>query len=216
MVSLRSTANKTDPPVLLNNHTAIWGSWFSLEQGIWGFQCCHSTSTFYFAGIMNWHSRPVPVPGSYCTGEAGIHANQASTAQDLLESAASSSRPADVDRNDMSLADQHLETLRSGATGGTKGKERQRDDASSAFSKTRVGEGDDVAIDQARLKRARDDEKRRRELTDDEAWQRAKKSKTDVTEEDMGPFLVSTRNTLKLTLRRGLPTVETGLRRSDG
>lgn len=93
----------------------------------------------------------------------------------------------------MSLADQHLETLRSGATGGTKGKERQRDDASSAFSKTRVGEGDDVAIDQARLKRARDDEKRRRELTDDEAWQRAKKSKTDVTEEDMGPFLVSTR-----------------------
>ena len=25
---------------LINNHTAVWGSWWS--QGMWGFSCCHS------------------------------------------------------------------------------------------------------------------------------------------------------------------------------
>lgn len=81
----------------------------------------------------------------------------------------------------MSLADQHLESLRAKSSA-AKGKARERDEQ----PKARLGEGEDLAIDQARLKRAREDEKHRRELTDEEAWQRAKKSKTEVTEEDMG------------------------------
>ena len=36
--------SKYEEDVFLNNHTTVWGSWFSLHQGIWGFQCCHSTS----------------------------------------------------------------------------------------------------------------------------------------------------------------------------
>ena len=38
--------------VLVNNHTAVWGSWWKDFQ--WGYQCCHST-----------------VKNSYCTGEEG-------------------------------------------------------------------------------------------------------------------------------------------------
>ncbi|KAI9748753.1 MAG: mRNA splicing protein [Chaenotheca gracillima] len=38
--------------VLLNNHTAVWGSWWKDFQ--WGYACCHST-----------------VRNSYCTGEEG-------------------------------------------------------------------------------------------------------------------------------------------------
>ena len=41
--------------VLLNNHTSVWGSWWSNFQ--WGFACCHST-----------------VKNSYCTGDAGKEA----------------------------------------------------------------------------------------------------------------------------------------------
>lgn len=38
--------------VFLNNHTSVWGSWWS--NFLWGFACCHST-----------------IKNSYCTGEEG-------------------------------------------------------------------------------------------------------------------------------------------------
>ena len=41
--------------VLVNNHTSVWGSWWSNFQ--WGYACCHST-----------------VKNSYCTGEEGKRA----------------------------------------------------------------------------------------------------------------------------------------------
>ena len=41
-----------------NNHTSVWGSWYDLERGLWGYQCCHNT-----------------LRRSYCTGEAGKAAN---------------------------------------------------------------------------------------------------------------------------------------------
>lgn len=47
--------SKYPEDVLLNNHTSVWGSWWSNFQ--WGFACCHST-----------------VKNSYCTGEAGKEA----------------------------------------------------------------------------------------------------------------------------------------------
>ena len=43
--------------VLLNNHTAVWGSWWSAFQ--WGYACCHSL-----------------VRNSYCTGEEGRQAHE--------------------------------------------------------------------------------------------------------------------------------------------
>ncbi|RMZ72152.1 cytoskeleton assembly control sla2 [Pyrenophora seminiperda CCB06] len=47
--------SKYPEDILLNNHTSVWGSWWSNFQ--WGFACCHST-----------------VKNSYCTGEAGKEA----------------------------------------------------------------------------------------------------------------------------------------------
>jgi pre-mRNA-processing factor SLU7 len=46
---------------------AVWGSWYSLATGQWGFACCHST-----------------LHGSYCSGEAGIEAAEAASARKLL------------------------------------------------------------------------------------------------------------------------------------
>jgi hypothetical protein len=47
--------SKYPEDILLNNHTYVWGSWWSNFQ--WGFACCHST-----------------VKNSYCTGDAGKEA----------------------------------------------------------------------------------------------------------------------------------------------
>ncbi|PWN27256.1 hypothetical protein BDZ90DRAFT_241034 [Jaminaea rosea] len=46
-----------------NNHTSVWGSWYDLGQGKWGYKCCCST-----------------VANSYCTGEAGREAAKAAQA----------------------------------------------------------------------------------------------------------------------------------------
>jgi pre-mRNA-processing factor SLU7 len=48
-------ASKYKEDVLVNNHTSVWGSWWSNFQ--WGYSCCHST-----------------VKNSYCTGEEGRRA----------------------------------------------------------------------------------------------------------------------------------------------
>lgn len=53
--------------VFVNNHTAVWGSWYEASTGTWGYACCHST-----------------VHVSYCAGKAGIEAAQASSARSLL------------------------------------------------------------------------------------------------------------------------------------
>lgn len=53
--------------VLVNNHTAIWGSYYDVSTGQWGYGCCHST-----------------IHASYCAGEAGILAAESSTTQNLL------------------------------------------------------------------------------------------------------------------------------------
>ena len=51
--------SRYEEDVLINNHTAIWGSYW--HSGKWGFRCCHSF-----------------VKNSYCTGAAGKEANKAS------------------------------------------------------------------------------------------------------------------------------------------
>lgn len=67
--------------VYINNHTDVWGSWYDISSGTWGYACCHST-----------------IHISYCAGEAGKEAAHASTAQALL---ASSSR-AEAEPSDQS------------------------------------------------------------------------------------------------------------------
>lgn len=57
------------PLVYINNHTSVWGSWYDVSSGAWGYGCCHSS-----------------VHVSYCAGQAGKEASYASTAQALLAS----------------------------------------------------------------------------------------------------------------------------------
>lgn len=50
-----AATSKYPEDVLVNNHTSVWGSWWS--NFTWGYACCHST-----------------VKNSYCTGEEGKQA----------------------------------------------------------------------------------------------------------------------------------------------
>ncbi|KPV77869.1 uncharacterized protein RHOBADRAFT_51669 [Rhodotorula graminis WP1] len=49
--------SKYDEDVFPGNHQSVWGSWYNLSTGQWGYACCHS-----------------PIKGSYCAGQAGIEA----------------------------------------------------------------------------------------------------------------------------------------------
>lgn len=137
---------------MTNNHRAVWGSHYDHGSGQWGFACCHST-----------------IHGSYCTGEAGIEAALASSAQHLLSKPTTS----------QSLLEQHDSTA-------------DRRDMPS-YSKQRLGEGE-VAVDQDKLQRALKDEKRKRKgARDDEDGVASKKGKLDsgsheVTQEELGTF----------------------------
>ncbi|KAI7873346.1 Pre-mRNA splicing Prp18-interacting factor-domain-containing protein [Mucor mucedo] len=51
--------SKYEEDVFVNNHTTVWGSYWS--EGKWGYKCCRSN-----------------MKNSYCTGQAGIAAQQAS------------------------------------------------------------------------------------------------------------------------------------------
>lgn len=62
--------------VMVNNHTATWGSWYDLSSGTWGYACCHSI-----------------IHVSYCAGREGIEAALASSAQHLLAAPAKPEQP---------------------------------------------------------------------------------------------------------------------------
>ena len=79
------------PPVYINNHTAVWGSYW--QDGRWGFACCHGFSK-----------------NSYCTGDAGKEAAKSAAMQ--------ANGTATLKRT--TLVDQHLEALQAGKAGTTK------------------------------------------------------------------------------------------------
>lgn len=87
------------------NHTSVWGSFY--RNGQWGFSCCHS------------HVRM-----SYCTGEAGKQANQASAValDTLAERKAFENKPAEPVK---SLLEQHRDK---DSTGDKDKKKRKKGD----------------------------------------------------------------------------------------
>jgi pre-mRNA-processing factor SLU7 len=54
------TRTKYEEDVFINNHTSVWGSFYSRSRRAWGYACCHSL-----------------MKNSYCTGEKGREANDA-------------------------------------------------------------------------------------------------------------------------------------------
>jgi pre-mRNA-processing factor SLU7 len=90
------------------------------------------------------------------------------------------------ERAQKSMAEQHLEKLAAGevATGSSSN--------APAFSKQRIGEQTDkVALDRNKVKAALEAERKRKALNEDDAWSGTKKSKTDVTEEEMEAYRLS-------------------------
>lgn len=148
-----------------NNHTSVWGSWYDRESGQWGFACCHSL-----------------ISRSYCTGEAGKEANQASTAAALLASKDDDEEP-EKEQPVKSLAEMHRERMEA-----EKNRDTRDNDKSS-----KEGEDD---FDKEQLKRAVAEERRRKRMGEDEAWEATKKAKTGVTEEEMEAYRMS-RNTFE-------------------
>lgn len=154
--------------VFNNNHTAVWGSWYSPSTGQWGYACCHS--------IMH---------ASYCAGEAGIQAAESSSARSLLASSSSAPAPSNKERPTKTLVDDHKETERTGKDKETLERIRRR-----------VGEGD-VKLDEAKLAEAMEDERKRKTRgLEDEGETNGKKRKYDggfsksydVTEEELGTW----------------------------
>lgn len=142
--------------------------------------------------------------GSYCTGEAGLAANSATSANALLESRAEHDRiqaAAEAERQAAKAEQERTGTGRKEAVGWTK---RQ--------------EGDEIELDKSRLKKALDEEKKRKNLSEEELVARAKKSKSDVTQEEIGEshHIPCRFREPKLTMSRSVQTVQAGLRRSNG
>ena len=154
--------------MFVNNHTAVWGSWYDPSSGTWGFACCQSALHI-----------------SYCAGQAGIDATHASSAQHLLASTSGdkpSTSAAVAEKSSKPLAEMHTE-------------EGSRDRVEQNFSKKRVGEGD-VKLDNERLAKAIYEEKKRKMRGEEDGDRFTKKIKGgpesgshDVTEEELGAFL---------------------------
>ncbi|KAI9819217.1 MAG: mRNA splicing protein [Pycnora praestabilis] len=88
--------SKYPEDVLVNNHTSVWGSWWSNFQ--WGYACCHST-----------------VKNSYCTGEEGKavfeEANKIRTGGALEEIGARREIPWHTNGQDTSLTDNDVDAV---------------------------------------------------------------------------------------------------------
>lgn len=124
----------------INNHTAVWGSFYDKTSGKWGYACCHSI-----------------IHVSYCAGQAGIEATEASSATNLLK--------ADTARNEP-------ESSRSGEEASKLASD------SRLGKKQRVGESGEVQLDSEKLDAAlRDERKRRQRAADDEGDPRDKRRK---------------------------------------
>jgi pre-mRNA-processing factor SLU7 len=133
------------------------------------------------------------VSGSYCTGEAGKSAFAGSSAQALLAVEEEEEAPPPV----KSLADMHREKLEKLAASEAK------EEAKPAPVKSRLarhGDDDndeDPDFDRARLRDAVEAEKKRKKMTDEDAWLQTKKQKTtDVTQEEMEAYRLG-RNTFE-------------------
>ncbi|KAJ7217882.1 Pre-mRNA splicing Prp18-interacting factor-domain-containing protein [Mycena pura] len=153
--------SKYPEDVYINNHTNVWGSWYDPSTSTWGYACCHST-----------------VHVSYCSGQAGIEAAQASSAQNLLASTTGSQ------------AEPARPLLETASAQEPSGRLEQN------FGKKRMGEGD-VRLDEERLARALKEEKKRKagEEDDDRLGKKRKNAggSHDVTEEELEVYRMSRR-----------------------
>jgi pre-mRNA-processing factor SLU7 len=93
-----------------------------------------------------------------------------------------------------SLVDMHREKLAKAADADASNEPPASSSRSKAKLAKRAGddEEEDLDLDRSRLKKAVDAEKKRKNMTEEEAWQNTKKTKTtDVTQEEMEAYRIS-------------------------
>lgn len=160
-------------PVITGNHSTVWGSWYNLKSGQWGYACCHAI-----------------LHGAYCTGTAGIAASaEEADVKSLLAKSAAFSAPPPVE----ALPPAHLKG---------KGKESVGGEDVPQFSKVRVGEGE-IKLNKDKLEKALEEERKRKQEAEEEqsgggfSMAGRKKPKYnnvsgagggEVTEEQLGSF----------------------------
>lgn len=172
--------------MLINNHTAVWGSWYDPSSGTWGYACCQSTLHI-----------------SYCAGQAGIEATRASSAQHLLAST-SMPPPSSTSAHKLLLSSTASKPLAETHIADTDHSARERNGTEQNFSKKRIGEGD-VKLDSERLAKAISEEKKRKMRGEEEDGgdrfgkkKRAGGGSHDVTEEELGMLFLGFTLFLKL------------------
>ncbi|KAH9858728.1 Pre-mRNA splicing Prp18-interacting factor-domain-containing protein [Lenzites betulinus] len=169
------TKSKYAEDVYVNNHTSVWGSWYDLTSGQWGYACCHSF-----------------IHMSYCTGEAGISAAEASSAKQLLQiqsaADASSSIPSSA---------APPSSMPPPPVPATDSADRKKK-AEELYSKKRLGEGE-LALDRGKLAQALSEERKRKAGggQDGEDMRAGKKQKGgyEVSEEELEAYRMNRRMT---------------------
>ncbi|RDB24749.1 Pre-mRNA-splicing factor SLU7 [Hypsizygus marmoreus] len=154
--------SKYPEDVYVNNHTGVWGSWYDSSTGTWGYACCHST-----------------IHISYCSGQAGIEAAQASTAQNLLSSTPANPPPTITTEESASREEQPSQRVEQN------------------YSKKRIGEGD-VKLDKDSLTQALSEEKKRKMGEEEDRPGKKRKGALesgshDVTEEELEAYRMNRR-----------------------
>ncbi|CAH7685422.1 Pre-mRNA splicing Prp18-interacting factor-domain-containing protein [Phakopsora pachyrhizi] len=174
--------SKYDEDVYPGNHTSVWGSWFSTTKGIWGYSCCHSMTK-----------------QSYCTGRAGIEAE--SREQDLEVDLSSKAQSVNSSNN-KSLIEEMEENIRRKAAEvanfGRGGKKRVYGDGDDSGrkereerleSKKRISDLGEVGkLDRNKLKKAIKDERRRKLMDADQAYDAQKNDDSELTEEQLEAY----------------------------
>jgi pre-mRNA-processing factor SLU7 len=118
--------SKYPEDVYVNNHTDVWGSWYDLSSGTWGYACCHST-----------------IHISYCAGEVGKEAAHASTAQALLASSKAQLEPSAQNNEARSRIEQNYSKKRVGEGDVSLDKDRLAEAISEEKKRKARGDKDD-------------------------------------------------------------------------
>jgi len=126
--------SKYPEDVYINNHMAVWGSWYDTSSGTWGYSCCHST-----------------IHISYCAGEAGKEAAHASTAQALLASPSKAeAEPSAQDNEARVRIEQNYSKKRVGEGDVSLNKDRLADAINEEKKRKARGEKDDGGFSKKR------------------------------------------------------------------
>ena len=173
---------KYDEDVLEQNHTAVWGSYYNIRAGLWGYACCHSTDR-----------------NCYCIGEKGKVLNAASNDPLMEAKLLAKSTVATTEDNESSAARKQSRGLDENTTKRNGKAVINRSDVYGEYDSSKGLELDESKVRAAMERIQREDKQQKEDLRDDEDV-RGKKQKrkaaynsmsadgVDITPEEMEAY----------------------------